>query len=135
MIQSKKYVTISLAKRLQKAGFPQTNSERYWRNDHADNDKNPYRWEIIYADNFPLYGTPHFVEYDGNVYLIAAPDAQEIGALLPGWFLTSREFGQVEGMPRVPGFIQAMSEKSKKGMTEVGIRAEAWLWLKAQNLI
>ncbi len=115
MTPESKVVSLETAKRLKDAGFPQ-DTERAWRD-----------WE-------PKCYLTKFTHGHEEKFMIAAPDAQEIGKLTPktlgGNFLFQlRVVGWVIRVGNgevVQEFINA---------NEAEARAEAWLWLKENNLL
>lgn len=113
MTPEQKVVSLETAKKLKEAEFPQ-DTERRW-------DENG---RLVYD-----------VERMDTAACVAAPDAQEIGALLPmiihagygDWQFGERKVGEVWWNP-------SGTKKSFEYLDEAEARAAAWLWLKEQGL-
>lgn len=111
-----KYVSLKTAKKLKEAGFPQE-TERWWFT------TNGVDWSL---------GGAFSSRSDGN---IAAPDAQEIGELLPigittykgksGWTVRRQK-------QNCCGYNQVISPNRLSFQTEAEARAAAWLWFKEE---
>lgn len=144
MNPSSKCVSLETAKRLLAAGFPQ-DTERWWQATYShplgyrcpdckvgDEAPHPCGWHIASYDD----GEQHFD--------IAAPDAQEIGELLPaviggrffrqskcvdGTWLVYYEANGIGAIVEWDGMIDVYYNN------EAEARAACWLYLKENNLI
>lgn len=127
MTPIEKCVSLETAKKLKEAGFPQK-TERKWA--FHVNNVDPV-WSIQYDDDDSWMG------YE----VTAAPDAQEIGALLPQSIHTEDgdwQFGQRKELDNIHVTFYWNPSGTKKGFdhhNEAEARAACWLYLKEQKLI
>lgn len=127
MRPEEKCVSLKTAKKLLAAGFPQ-DTEKWWCTDLG---------ELTYSRDCSSYTKSQCGDH------VAAPDAQEIGELLPAtvdgkygdctrWFGSRRTQGQWHV------WYENGRDDEKLLFThenEAEARASAWLWLKEQKLI
>ena len=126
MLPSQKCVSLETARKLQAAGFPQE-TERYFM--HDDNFKTDELWERTHWETVEdEWGSGR--NFD-SIEKIAAPDAQEIGELLPGGCGFEKQENQWACHP--PGDYEAYEWIYAD--TEANVRAAMWLSLKEQKLI
>lgn len=128
-----KVVSLETAKLLKTAGFPQ-DTERMWEGIMHDVDDMRFKLKRFKAN--------------GNPWAYAAPDAQEIGELLPH-SVDTKEGSWIITMPNLNGFryLDYIKYSSNgvgtllhgypllSGKNEAEARAACWLWLKEQGLI
>lgn len=129
MTPEQKCVSSDTAIALEVAGFPQ-NTERWWI------DKTDFDGQLWIENHEPTYELGSWAEMEewsdtGRVRShYAAPDAQEIGELLPR-NLGSELFMQL----RKSGWLVRVDGYEVLHENEAEARAACWLWLKENKLI
>lgn len=131
MTPETKCVSLETAKRLKAAGFPQETEREYRHTDVMEG-----------VDDHLLVFSKQLIGCD--VYdRIAAPDAQEIGEMLPRFVeIDGSEWWFEGGKDSGNSWYAAYSKEHEDGLTKVFFceseseaRAAAWLWLKEKGLV
>lgn len=123
MIPEQKCVSLETAKRLKAAGFSQDTEHFWYQYVMERTPEAPYQkgdWELRPSEQWG----------NGTGEHIAAPDAQDIGELLP------RNFGSELFMQLRPsGWLLRVDGYEALNDNEAEARASVWLWLKERELI
>ncbi len=138
MTPSQKVVSLETAKRLKAKGFPQ-DTERWWTVSSA-----------VISPDAEYHLTSHPFDW-GEFHKIAAPDATEIGELLPQRIPYEQGYLWIETCKLPPkrddldqeGWECSITLSTDDGgsmylsrhLSEAEARAACWLWLKEQKLI
>jgi len=151
-----KVVTLKTAQRLREAGFPQDTERMYLMIPHVENGKIVKHGELLDPVTTAIRRYDIHIPYDDK---IAAPDATEIGQLLPQYvpymgrhLWISTDATSRDGVPTMLGtvlkepkwecsiaYIGADQEHKcvylDRDDNEAEARAAAFLWLKEKKLI
>lgn len=117
-------VSLELAKKLKKAGYPQNDSLWYWMNPRGSK-----YWHL------ELNPTEELRE--ASIEIIAAPTVAELGEKLPFGVVSEKQIGIPSLGWRVTFEIPTQTQltHSEEAETEADARCLMWLYLKKEGLI